>query len=79
MTATDLVIRPGVPADLAAVARIERESFSDPWSDATLLGELKPSHLRSPLVAEQDGVLVGYLMAWLVHDELHVLNLAVAP
>lgn len=64
--------------DLVPIARIERESFSDPWSLPALLGELEASSLHLPLVAELDGEVAGYLMAWRVHDELHVLNLAVS-
>lgn len=70
-------IRLGSAEDLVPIARIERECFSDPWSLPALLGELEPSSLHLPLVAELDGEVAGYLMAWRVHDELHVLNLAV--
>jgi [ribosomal protein S18]-alanine N-acetyltransferase len=78
MTGTEPLVRLGKETDLLAVARIERESFSDPWSLPALLGELEPSYLHLPLVAELDGEIAGYLMAWRVHDELHILNLAVA-
>lgn len=71
-------VRPGQDLDLLAIARIERESFSDPWSLPALLGELQSSSLHLPLVAEVDEEVAGYLMAWRVHDELHILNLAVA-
>ena len=73
-----VIIRPGAVVDLRAVARIEQESFGDPWSQAALLTELQPSPLHLSLVAERQGQVAGYLMAWLVADELHVLNIAVA-
>jgi ribosomal-protein-alanine N-acetyltransferase len=73
------VIRPGNPTDLLAVERIERASFDDPWARTALLQELVPSSLRLPLVLELEGEVVGYLMAWRSADELHILNLAVAP
>lgn len=73
-----LRIRPGGPADLAAVIAIENASFSDPWSPEALLGELIADRLRLPLVAEHDGQVVGFLMAWRVADQLHVLNIAAA-
>jgi len=76
---TAALIRPGSPADLAAVERIERTSFGDPWTRSALLQELVAGPMRLPLVAELDGVVAGYLMAWRVVDQLHVLNLAVAP
>lgn len=78
MTTGEILVRLGSTEDLAPIARIERESFSDPWSLPALFGELQPSSLHLPLVAELAGEIAGYLMAWRVHDELHVLNLAVA-
>jgi ribosomal-protein-alanine N-acetyltransferase len=64
---------------LLAVERIECASFDDPWTRSALLQELVPSSLRLPLVLELAGEVVGYLMAWRGADELHILNLAVAP
>ena len=78
-----VTVRQGVPADLPAVSRIEARSFDDPWSDITLGGELLADTLRLPLVAmlgdQADGKPAGYLMAWKVVDQLHVLNIAVDP
>ena len=77
--AAGLLVRPGRREDLAAVDRIERASFGDPWPRASLRDELQPDGLRQPLVAERGGDVVGYLMAWRAGNELHILNLAVAP
>lgn len=74
-----LVVREGGPEDLAAVIRIEQRSFGDPWSPESLLSELMGDRLRLPLVAERGGELVGFLMAWRVADQLHILNLASDP
>ncbi len=74
-----LFVREGGPEDLAAVIRIEHRSFGDPWSPESLLGELMGDRLRLPLVAERGGEVVGFLMAWRVADQLHVLNLASDP
>lgn len=73
----EILLREGVPADLHAIARLERASFSDPWPREALLAELQVDRLRRPLVAENDGTVVGFLMAWSVADELHIINLAV--
>jgi ribosomal-protein-alanine N-acetyltransferase len=72
-------LRPGRPADLPAVVAIERASFADPWPVRALLTELQPDRLRWPLVAEVGGEVAGYLLAWRVTDQLHILNLAVRP
>ena len=73
------LVRPAAAADLAAVERIERASFSDPWSRQALFGELLADAMRLPLIAELDGEVCGFLMAWRVVDQLHVLNIAIAP
>lgn len=75
----DVLIRLGRVDDLAAVQRIENVSFGDPWPSSALLQELQPSDFRLPLVIEQHGQVVGYLMAWATPDELHILNIAVDP
>jgi ribosomal-protein-alanine N-acetyltransferase len=74
----DLEIRKADPADLAVVLRIENRSFTDPWSADALYGELHTDHMRLPLVATSHGVICGYLMAWVVADQLHILNIATA-
>jgi len=79
VTADSPTLRPGSLVDLGAVDRIERASFSDPWTPATLAQELMPSPLRLPVVAEVDGEVAGYLMAWRTPDQLHILNVAVDP
>ncbi len=72
-------LRPASLDDLLAVERIERRSFADPWTVVALAQELVPSRLRSPLIAEVNGGVAGYLMAWRTPDQLHILNVAVDP
>ncbi len=74
-----LVIRLGDPRDLGAVVAMERAAFSDPWSQESLFSELLPDRMRLPLVAELDGCVCGYLMAWRMVDQLHILNIATDP
>lgn len=72
-------VRQAQETDLAAIIRMENRCFTDPWSPETLFGELSTDRLRLPLVAEQNGTLCGYIMAWIVVDQLHVLNIATDP
>jgi len=74
-----VVVRSGSPEDLAAVYAMERVAFNDPWSQESLFGELIGDGMRMPLVAELDGNVCGYLMAWRVVDQLHILNIATDP
>jgi [ribosomal protein S18]-alanine N-acetyltransferase len=76
-------VRPMTAADLPRVLEIEQVAFRNPWSAELLRREL--GHDWSTiLVAEEPGprgqmTLVGFVIFWIVHDELHVLNVATAP
>ncbi|MDQ3266110.1 MAG: ribosomal protein S18-alanine N-acetyltransferase [Myxococcota bacterium] len=69
--------------DLAPVLAIEQRAFKHPWSPALLEREL--SHEWSTILlaeeAQPDGsfLILGFAIVWLVHDELHVLNVATDP
>lgn len=76
---SDILVRPPRPGDISAVIRLESASFSDPWATDALDQELTPDRLRLPLVAEAAGTVVGYLMAWKIVDQLHILNIASDP
>ena len=72
-------IRRAGPDDLARIAVIEQMSFGDPWPLVALRIELDVDARRRPLIVEQNGVVDGYLMAWVVADEYHIVNIAVNP
>lgn len=74
-----VLVRGGDAADLGAIIAMEKAAFSDPWSQEALFSELLSDHMRMPLVAELDGLVCGYLMAWRVVDQLHILNIATDP
>lgn len=75
----DINIRTPLPEDLVQVVAMENRCFVDPWSWSALEQELVSDTLRLPLLAEADGKVVGYLMAWKIVDQLHVLNIAADP
>ena len=60
------------------VLSIEAISFSSPWSRKSFESELKKEFSIS-LVALIDNEVVGYLIQWLVADEIHIANIAVHP
>src|SRR5439155_1600340 len=73
-----LVLRPFRAADVAQVAAVEREVFSDPWPEAFFRGELTHSGVYA-MIAERGGRLAGYLLAWLAGGSGHIGNLATVP
>ncbi len=75
-----LVFRRMREADLPRVMEIERAAFSHPWSEELVRRELGHEFSTVLLAAGgADGAVQGFAVVWLVHDELHVLNVAVAP
>ena len=82
-----LEIRRMRPDDLDEVMLIERAAFRHPWSPelfrrelehdwSTILIALEPLTSASGRGTER---IVGFLIYWLVHDEVHILNVAVSP
>ncbi|HQR28988.1 MAG TPA: ribosomal protein S18-alanine N-acetyltransferase [Anaeromyxobacteraceae bacterium] len=67
-------------ADLPRVMEIERAAFSHPWSEELVRRELGHDFSTVLLAtAGEGGPILGFAIVWLVHDELHVLNVATAP
>ncbi len=64
--------------DVTAVAALEKECFSAPWSEKSLMSELD-NPLSMWLVAREGEALAGYIGAQAVLDEADMMNLAVAP
>ena len=63
--------------DVDAVAAIEQETFARPWSRESFRQELTRNAVARYLVAEEDGVILGYAGAWVILDESHITNIAV--
>lgn len=66
------------PEHVAFVAEMERQCFSDPWSEKSVASELH-NPLSLWLIAEVDGVVAGYVGSQTVLDSADMMNLAVSP
>ena len=72
--------------DLDRVMEIEKDGFAHPWSADLLRREmvhdwstvLVATDIRHGLGGLAREVVVGFIVYWLVHDEVHVLNIATA-
>ena len=73
-----ITVRPMTKRDIARVYEIEVQSFRTPWSKLSLLGELH-NDLAHYYVATEEGRVVGYGGMWLLFDEAHITNIAIAP
>jgi ribosomal-protein-alanine N-acetyltransferase len=69
-------IAKAVRADVDAIHRIEEASFPAPWRREFFIGELA-SEGRYNVVAKRDGIVIGYLFAMWIFDEMHVNKIAV--
>lgn len=74
----DLTIRRMLVSDVDEVMAIERATFATPWSRESFLREMEKNVAARYLVAQRDGRIVGYAGAWVILDESHITNIAVA-
>lgn len=72
-----LTIAPATRADVEAIHRIELTSFPAPWRREFFEREVA-ADWRFNVVARKRGVVVGYLFAMWLFDEMHVNKIAVA-
>jgi ribosomal-protein-alanine N-acetyltransferase len=74
--ADEIVISPATLADIDAIHRIEQQCFPSPWRREFFSSEVAADG-RLNVVARRDGVIVGYLFAMWLFDEMHVNKIAV--
>jgi ribosomal-protein-alanine N-acetyltransferase len=68
--------------DLPAVLEIEQQSHPRPWTEAMFREELGREWAHLVVVKEEKesgtAAVVAFCNYWLVHDEVHLLNIATA-
>jgi [ribosomal protein S18]-alanine N-acetyltransferase len=74
----EMTIEPLAEAHLGEVLRIERECFPAPWTEGMFRQEVEETWLSRSFVAVHDGEVAGYIIAWFLRGEVHVLNVAVS-
>ena len=62
---------------LDEVLRVEQRAYSQPWSRTNFIDALHSGYQAQMLVA--DGNVLGYFVAMKGVDEVHLLNITVAP
>jgi [ribosomal protein S18]-alanine N-acetyltransferase len=71
-------LRPMTTVHLDAVMAIEVAAYAFPWSRGNFIDSLAAGH-PAWLLTHSDGTLLGYFIAMFGVDELHLLNITVAP
>jgi len=62
---------------LAAVMQVELQAYAHPWSETNFKDALQSGYQAQMVIA--DGTLLGYFVAMKGVDEVHLLNITVAP
>lgn len=72
-----VLIRKMEEKDLDRIMEIEKDCFTTPWSRESFVMEITQNLLARYIVAEIDGVVVGYGGIWMIVGEGHITNIAV--
>ncbi len=75
--ATEVQFEPLLAPWLDAVLHVEQRTYAHPWNRINFLDALHSGYQAQMLVA--DATLVGYFVAMKGVDEVHLLNITVAP
>ena len=74
-----IVIDPMRVRDIPDIMRIERLSFTTPWTRGAFLSELLENDRAYYIVAKVNAKAVAYIGVWLISGEGHITNVAVHP
>ncbi len=79
-----ITVREAVSGDAKEIAKIEKQCFSAPWSEAEIIREIKTNEIahyfvaaKTLLVGDNESVL-GYVGIWYIAGEGHITNVAVS-
>jgi ribosomal-protein-alanine N-acetyltransferase len=75
----NIEIEPMTLQHLDRVLEIEALSYSTPWSKRAFVSEVADNSYAHYYVARKDGIIVGYVGMWVILEEAHITNIAVAP
>ena len=77
LRAAEARFEPMAGAHLPEVVRIELQAYAHPWSETNFRDAISAGYQAQMLVA--DGTVLGYFIAMKGVDEVHLLNITVAP
>lgn len=66
-------------SDLKNVLKIEEQSFSTSWTFNAFIYELLVNEKATYYTYKVENQIIAYIGYWLLDDDIHITNLAVAP
>lgn len=81
--AAERVITRATRENLDAIMTIERQCFADPWPISSFMTEFSHPWSYFRLIGVPDGgaglEVDGFIICWVLPEDLHLLNLAIRP
>lgn len=74
-----MITRKMTVEDIDRVYEIETQSFKTPWTKDAFYKEIVENTLAEYLVLTLNDEVIGYGGMWLIMDEIHITNIALAP
>lgn len=71
-----ITVRPATTDDLESISLLEKETFSLPWNSDMIKDNIEKDK-RITLVAYNDEIFLGYILAHYVLDEGYIDNIAI--
>ncbi|MBT9174741.1 MAG: Ribosomal-protein-alanine acetyltransferase [candidate division WS2 bacterium] len=71
-------IKPMTVEVLNEVLEIEKQSYPNPWSYYSFYSEITSNKISYYVTSNYEGKIIGYAGMWVIIDEGHITNIAVA-
>ena len=75
----ELIVRRAEAKDVDRIAELEIECFTTPWTKESVYQDVVENPRALYVVAEVEGLVIGYAGVWSIVDEGHITNVAVDP
>ena len=76
---SELIVRRAEAKDVDRIAELEIECFTTPWTRESVYQDVVENPRALYVVAEIEGLVIGYAGIWSIVDEGHITNVAVDP
>ena len=74
---TKITLRPMAMEDVPEISMLEEELFPSPWSEKAFASDISKNPFGYHMVAEHDGKIIGYIIAWFMVEDVHIATIGV--